>query len=167
MTLRRVESVRNRGGSVLRPELIGPSRALLQLPFILEQVLEKAVAPLRRRRAPGDFRAAGDRVFSFPCAIAALPAEAHLLNGRSFGLGTDQRAVAGAVGLAEAVSAGDERNRLLVVHRHALEGLANVDGSGDRIRLAVRPIRIHVNESHLHGGRGILELAVAGGTLIA
>src|SRR4029450_12767168 len=137
MTFRRVEGIRNRGGSVLRPELIGPSRALLQLPFVLEQVLEKAVAPLRRRRAPGDFRAAGDRVFSYPCAVAALPAEALLLNGRTFRLGTDQRAVAGPVSLAEAVSAGDERNRLLVVHRHALEGLANVDGGGNRIRLEV------------------------------
>src|SRR5690242_14400194 len=102
MTLRRVEGIRNRGGSALRPELIGASRALLQLPFIFEQGLEKGVAPLRRRRAPGDFRAAGDRVFSFPCAIAALPAEALLLDGCRFRLGTDKRAVAGAVGLAEA-----------------------------------------------------------------
>src|SRR5690348_3069078 len=123
VTLRRVEGIRNRGRSVLRPELIGPSRALLELPFILEQVLEKAVAPLRWRRAPGDFRAAGDRVFSYPCAVAALPAEALRLDGRTFRLGTHKRAIAGAVGLAEAVSAGDERDRLLVVHRHALEGL--------------------------------------------
>src|SRR5882672_6418303 len=107
MTFRWIESIRNRGGSALRPELIGPSRALLQLPFIFEQVLKKAVAPLRRRRAPGDFRAAGDRVISFPCAIAALPAEAHLLYGRGFRLGTHKRGIAGAVRLAEAMSAGN------------------------------------------------------------
>src|SRR5260221_1020880 len=133
MTVRRVESIRNRGGSALRPELIGPSRALLQLPFIFEQVLEKAVAPLRRRRAPGDFRAAGDRVFSFPCAIAALPAEAHLLNGRSFRFGTHQRATAGAVSLAEPVSAGDQRNGLLAAPPHSLAGLSNVDVGGHPI----------------------------------
>src|SRR5216684_3444676 len=167
MTLRRVEGIRNRGGSALRPELIGPSRALLQLPFIFEQVLEKAVAPLRRRRAPGDFRAAGDRVFSFPCAIAALPAEAHLLNGRSFRLGNHKRGIASAVSLAEAVSAGDERNRLLVVHRHALEGLANVDGGGHRIRLEVRPVRIHVDQAHMHGSQRILEIADAAVALVA
>src|SRR5260370_16313645 len=101
MTLRRVESIRNRGGSALRPELIGPSRALLQLPFIFEQVLEKAVAPLRRRRAPGDFRPAGDRVLSFPCAIAALPAEAHLLNGRGFRLSTHNRRIPRPIDLAQ------------------------------------------------------------------
>src|SRR5438132_13393772 len=100
MTLRRVEGIRNRGGSALRPELIGPSRALLQLPFIFEQVFKKAVAPLRRRRAPGDFRAAGDRVVSFPGAITALPAEAHLLDRRSFRLGTHKRGIAGALSLA-------------------------------------------------------------------
>src|SRR6185437_13719890 len=76
MALRRIEGIRNRGGSALRPELIGPSRALLQFPFIFEQVLEKAVAPLRRRDAPGDFRTAGDRVFALACAELALPAKA-------------------------------------------------------------------------------------------
>src|ERR1700732_3566771 len=91
MTLRRVEGIRNRGGSALRPELIGPSRALLQLPFIFEQVLEKAVAPLRRRRAPGHFRTAGDRVFAFARAELALPAEALLLDQRGFRLRAGQR----------------------------------------------------------------------------
>ena len=71
------------------------------------------------------------------------------------------------MGLAEAVSAGDERNRLLVVHGHALEGLANVDGGGERIRLAVRPFRIHIDETHLHGGERILELPVARVALVA
>ena len=71
------------------------------------------------------------------------------------------------MGLAEAVSAGDERNRLLVVHGHAREGLANVHGRGERIRLAVRPFRIHIDETHLHGGERILELAVARVALVA
>src|SRR4029453_13110685 len=98
---------------------------------------------------------------------AALPAEALRLNGRTFRLGTHKRAVAGAVGLTEAVSAGDERNRLLVVHRHALEGLANVDGGGNRIRLEVRPIGIHVDEAHMHGSQRILEIADAAVALVA
>ena len=71
-----------------------------------------------------------------------------------------------AVGLAEAVSAGDERNRLLVIHRHALEGLADVDGSGNRIR-RVRPVRIHVDEAHMHGSQRILEIADAAVALVA
>ena len=167
MTLRRVEGIRNRGGSALRPELIGPSRALLQLPFIFEQGLEKAVAPLRRRRAPGDFRTAGDRVFAFARAEPALPAKALFLDQRSFRFGTHQRRIARAVSLAEAVSAGDERNRLLVVHRHALEGLANVDGGGNRIWLEVRPIRIDVDEAHVHGSQRILEIADAAVALVA
>src|SRR5262249_22760266 len=167
MTLRRIEGIRNRGGSALRPELIGPSRALLQLQFIFEQFLEKAVAPLRRRRAPGDFRTTGDRVFAFARAELALPAKALFLDQRSFRLGADQHGIAGAVSLAEAVSTSDERNRLLVVHRHALEGLANVDGGGNRIRLEVRSIRIHVDEAHMHGTQRILEIADAAVALVA
>ena len=42
------------------------------------------------------------------------------------GLRADQRRIAGAVGLAEGVAAGDQRDGLLVVHRHAEERLADV-----------------------------------------
>ena len=45
-----------------RLPLLGAGRALGQLPFVLEQVLEEVVAPLGRRLAPGHFRAAGDGV---------------------------------------------------------------------------------------------------------
>ena len=74
--------------------------------------------------------------------------------------------LAGAVGLAESVAAGDQRDGLLVVHRHALEGLADVPRRGDRIRLAVRPFRIDVDEAHLHGAERILKLAVAAVALV-
>ena len=67
---------------VLRPPLIGAGRALRQFPFVAEQVLEEVVAPLRRRRGPGDFRAAADRVIALAAAEAALPAEALLLRCR-------------------------------------------------------------------------------------
>ena len=37
---------------------------------------------------------------------------------------------------------------------------------GDRIRVAVRPFRIHVDEAHLHGAEGIRQLAVAAVALV-
>ena len=49
-----------------------------------------------------------------------------MLDGAALGLGADVVGVAGAVALAERVAADDERDRLLVVHRHAGEGLADV-----------------------------------------
>ena len=44
------------GRRVLRLPLLGAGRALGQLPFVLEQVVEEVVAPLGRRLRPGDFR---------------------------------------------------------------------------------------------------------------
>ncbi len=41
--------------------------------------------------------------------------------------------------LAEGVPAGDERDRLFVVHGHAGEGLADVAAGGDRDRLPFGP----------------------------
>ena len=54
-----------------------------------------------------------------PVPKRVLPAEALVLDRAALGLGADQVGVAGAVALAERVAAGDERDGLLVVHRHA------------------------------------------------
>ena len=67
---------------------------------------------------------------------------------------------------AEGVTAGDERDGLFVVHRHACEGLSNVTAGGDRIRVAVRAFRVHVDQAHLHGGERILEFPVTGVALV-
>ena len=69
--------------------------------------------------------------------------------------------------LAEGVSAGDEGNGLLVIHRHAREGLPNIDCRGDWIRLAVGSFRIHIDQAHLNRAERILELTVAAVALVA
>ena len=123
------------------PTGCAPAGLLRQLPLVAEQVLEEAVVPRRRRGRPGDLEAAGDRVAALAGAEAVLPAEALLLEGGGLGLGADVLVRVGrAVGLAERVAAGDERDGLLVVHRHAAERLADVPGRGERVRVAVRAL---------------------------
>ena len=151
----------------LRLPLLSAGGALGQLPLVLEQVLEEVIAPPRRRLRPGHLRAAGDRVASMAGAVLALPAEALLLEGAAFRLGSDQRRIAGAVGLAEGVAAGDQCDGLLVVHRHAEERLADVVRRSDRIRLAVRPFRVDVDEAHLHRAERFCKLALAAVAFIA
>src|SRR6478736_6090041 len=109
MLLRLVVGVRNRGLRTFRLPLFGPRRALRQLPFVLEQVVEEVVAPRRRRLRPGDLRTPGDGVGPEARTMLALPAEALILEGTAFRLGANQRRIAGAVGLAEGVTAGDQR----------------------------------------------------------
>ncbi len=166
--LRRVVRVRHDVGGrrVRRSPLPGSGRALGQLPLVAEQGVEVAVVPLHRVGRPGALQAAGDRVAALAAAEAALPAQALLLDARALGLGADERRVARAVALAEGVPAGDERDGLFVVHRHARERLSNVPGRGERIRVAVRAFRVHVDQAHLHGGERVLELPVAGVALV-
>ena len=89
-----------------------------------------------------------------------------LLDAGSLGFGTFVRLFGGAMGFAEGVPAGDERNRFLVVHRHAAERLSNVDAGGKRIRIAARPLRINVDQTHLRGAEGFLEVALAAVALV-
>ena len=72
----------------------------------------------------------------------------------------------GAVRLAEGVATGDERHRLLVVHRHATKGLADVLRGRQRIRIAVRALGIHVDQAHLHGRQRVLQHPVAAVALV-
>ena len=71
------------------------------------------------------------------------------------------------MGFAEAVTAGDQRDGLLVIHRHAEERLADVLGGGERVGIAVRPFRIDVDEAHLHGAERFGQLAFAAVALVA
>src|SRR6478736_7779407 len=99
--------------------------------------------------------------------MLAPPAEALILDGAAFRSGADQRRIAGAVGFAEGVAAGDERNGLLVVHRHAEERFADVLGRRDRVWIAVRPFRIDVDQAHLHRAERLRKLAFAAIAFVA
>ena len=113
---------------VLRGELPCTGRALGQLPFVAVQGLQEAVVPLCRGGRPDHLEAAGDRVLADAGSEGTLPAEALHFEGAALGFGTDEVAVARAVGLADSVPSDDERRRLLVVHRHPTERLADVLG---------------------------------------
>ena len=65
------------------------------------------------------------------------------------------------------MAAGDERDGLFVVHRHAGERFANVAGGGDGIGVSVGSLGVHVDETHLNGAEWVVELAVAGVALVA
>ena len=148
-------------GAVLGHPLVGSGRAFHQFPLVAEQVVEIIVAPLRRRRRPGNLEPAGDRVTGHAAAVTALPAESLLLERRPFRLDPDQRGVAGAVGLAEGMAAGDQRDRFLVVHRHAREGFADIVRGLHRVRLAVGAFRVDVDQPHLHRGQRVFQIALA------
>src|SRR5439155_12928236 len=113
-----------------------------------------------------DLQAAGDRVTAFARAEAALPAEALLLEAGGFGLTPHMGLRAGAMGLAEGVAARNQRDGLFVVHRHASKRLADIPGRQHRIRIAVRALRVDVDQPHLNGGERILEIPVAGVALV-
>ncbi len=154
-------------GAILRHPLMRAGGAARQLPVVAEQVFEEVVAPLRRRAGPGDLQPAGDRIGAHAGAVRAAPAQALLLDRGRLGLGADARCRTGAVRLAEGVAAGDERHGLLVVHGHAREGLPDVARRGDRIGVAVRALRVHVDQAHLGGRERTGELPVAAMALVA
>src|SRR5205814_560492 len=99
---------------------------------------------------------------------AVLPAEALLLQAGTLWFGTDVLGIRGStMSLADRVAAHDERNRLLVIHRHAAERFANVPGGKGRIGVEARPLRDHVDQAHVIGAERPLDLPVAGVALVS
>ena len=129
--LRRIMSI-GRGGRYasgirLGSILLRAGRARRQLIVVVVEVVEESVVPLRRLVGPGALEPAGDRVGALAAAKGVPPAETLLLEAGALRFGTDVlRGRGGTVGLADRVAADDERNGLLVVHRHAGERLSNV-----------------------------------------
>src|SRR3984885_910982 len=157
-----------RPSPVLRNPLLSAGGGLCYFPVMAEQVLEVVVVPLDRVAGPCAFQPAGDRVRAFAAAKGIYPAEALIFDTGALGLGPHIRARFGsAVGFAEGVSAGDEGHRLLVIHGHPAESLPDVLGRGQRIRSAVWPFRIHVDEAHLNRAERIIQLAVTAVALVS
>jgi len=65
------------------------------------------------------------------------------------------------------MAASDQRHGFIVVHRHAGEGFADIDGRGFGVGIAVGAFRVHVDQAHLHGAQPRMQLPLAAVTLIA
>ncbi len=171
VALVRVRRVRNQvgAGAVLRTPLPCAARSLVDLPLVAVQRLEEGVVPLGGRRGPRALEAAGDGVGAVAGAVAVLPAQAHLLDGGTLGLRADVLVgIGGAVHLAERVATDGQGGGLDVVHGHAAEGLADVEGRLLRVGLTVGALGVDVDQTHLDRGEGVLEArAVTGVALVA
>src|SRR6187200_3387512 len=110
---------------------------------------------------------AGAMRFDGSWAWGTVPAPAPFFGAGGFRREPHVRRRGGTVGLAEGVAAGDQRDRLFVIHRHAGEGFADIPGSRDRIRLPLRAFWIHVDQAHLHGSERIFEIALTGISLVS
>src|SRR5262249_6423533 len=49
---------------------------------------------------------------------------------------------------------------------HTAKRFADIPRSGDRIRLPIRALRVHVNQTHLYGAERVIELTIAGVALV-
>ena len=72
------------------------------------------------------------------------------------------------MGLAEGVATDDQRRGLDIVHGHPAEGLADIGRRRERIRVALRPFGVDVDQAHVAGAQRVLQLrAVTVGTGVA
>ena len=167
--LRGVVRVRHRalGLGIRGRPLLGARRAGRELVVVLEQVLQVPVVPLDRLVGPRTLQPTGERVGARAGLEAVLPAQALVLHRAALGLRSQVLRIDGAVALAERVAADDERHRLLVVHGHAGERLADVACGRQRVRVAVRTLGVDVDETHLHGAERAGQLPVTAVALVA
>ena len=54
-----------------------------------------------------------------------------------------------------------QRHGFLIIHRHAGEGFAHILTAQKRVRIAIRALRVHINQTHLNSGQRVGQLALA------
>ena len=58
------------------------------------------------------------------------------------------------------MSAGNQRNRFFIVHRHAGKSLPYIARCGNRIGFSIRSFWIHIDQTHLHRTERIFEITI-------
>ena len=124
---------------------------------MVQQHVEIAHVEHRGVRGPGTFDAAGDRIAAHALATGVGPAEALRLDIGAFGISAELRRIAIAMRLAHRVPTGGERSGFFVIHRHAGEGFAHGRRRFQRIRLAIDPFGIDIDQPHLDRRQRVFE----------
>src|SRR5207302_1946308 len=104
---------------------------------------------------------------AFAAPEGGPPTQALLLEGCTLRFRADVLLTDGTMGLADRVAADDERHRLLVVHRHAEKRLSDVARCSERVRVAARPLRVHVDQAQVIGAERPLDFPAAAVALVA
>ena len=157
-----------RGSAILWLPLHCARRAAGLLPVVSKQVRQIHYRPLGWRRRPGALETRGHCVLSISFTATILPSHALLNDGLAsrFWPDTIIRLV-GTVCFAKGVPACNQRNRLLVIHRHTPKSFANIVRGENRVGVAIRTLWVHVDETHLHRSQPFTELASFGIALIS
>ncbi|MPM72206.1 hypothetical protein SDC9_119179 [bioreactor metagenome] len=128
---------------------------------MLEQHVKVAVVPSGGMGGPCALDAAGHGITANATGLVVDPAKTLVLDAGTFGRRAKIGRVAIAVCLAHGVTASGQGHGFLVVHGHAGEGHTHVPGGLERIRLAIDPFRVHIDQAHHHRGQRVLEVAFA------
>ena len=135
-------------------------RTLRLNPLVFKQIFEVSVVPLRRIWRPAAFDAVGHRVFTEARAFRVVPTEAHRLDGRDLGRRPNVFCRHHAVTLAEGVTAGDQSDCFLVIHRHTTERDADVARRPHRIAVSVRTLWVDVDQRLVGRSQRVLKVVI-------
>ena len=97
---------------------------------------------------------------AFAIAKAVFPTKAHLLDRCAFRFGTNKGWIASAVAFTKGVTTRNQCHSFCVIHAHTRECFANINTRQYWIRVAVWPLWVHINQTHLHSGQWVFQITV-------
>ncbi len=146
---------------------IGTCRTLEQFPLILEHHLQVTHIPSGWIWFPGPFNAAGDSVAPFAALKAADPAQSLLLKSSGLRLRPDMIGSTGTVAFAKGMTTCNQGHGFFIVHGHPGKGLPDIMSRLCRNRLPIGPLRIDVDQAHLHRSQRIFKITFTAVALVS
>ena len=93
--------------------------------------------------------------------MSIFPAQAHLLNCRTFWFRSNKTSVACTMCLAESVTSSSECHSLFIIHSHTSKCFSNIFCACYRIWIAIWPFGIYIDQAHLNCSQWIFQLALS------
>ena len=156
-----IEGIWNTFRCILSHPLLGSSRTGGQFPFVVEQILKVIDSPLRRSGCPGDLRSSSNSIGSATRSVGTGPTKTLLLNRGTFRFWPHMRDIPSTVGFSKGVTASNESNGFLIVHRHTTKGLTDIVSCSHWVGISVRAFGIYIDETHLHSSERVFKVTLA------
>ena len=148
--------------------LMCSGRAFGKLPVVTKKIFEIIVAPFCWSSCPCAFQTTCNSIACITTAVSIFPTKALFFNTGSCWLCSNVfSGVGSAMGFTKSVPTGNKCYGFFIIHSHAAKSFTNITGRSQRVWVAVGPFRIYINQSHLNRSQWILQVTVAGITLVS
>ena len=146
--------------------LVCSSRTLNKLPFITKKHIKIPIIPLSRIWCPCSFNSTCNGVTAHTFAMITVPAKAHFIYISTLRFYCLVVLTCSTMCFPERMTTSSKSNCLIIIHCHSAKCFSDIFGTCNWVRIAVRSLRVDIDQTHLHCTKGLVKDSVTSVTFV-